>query len=377
MRRRILCDAVPFGFGPAGKLAAVLNRLTDADVETVVVGSGTSAELLDYRGGPVVPADTESPAALQSLRPLFTGASLFINVMNSVSLQFAQGLGLRTVVVDSLFWMWDRIDPGMARSDRYFIQNFVGVEDRLREEKDRIRHPVLVGPIVDASLEEGGAARRNQLLVNLGGMESKLIRLGENLTYPAVIGRLLADGLQNHPFDRVLVTGSAPVMRELGRTVQIPRAEFERLGHQEFLAELKASRLFLTSPGLTATLEAFTAETPTAFLPPQNYSQFFNLTLLREARAASHSLHWEDLYGRLPIRLRMPEDEGVRALLGLIERFREDAAGRQRWAAWLSELVWQGEAIGAGQVERQRALLRRMGSNGALTIANAIKEMLV
>lgn len=373
MARRLLCDAVSFGFGPAGKLAAILGRLQKEDLETVLLASGTTLELAADAADRVIEANTEADEALEAHRDLFESSDLFLVVMNPISSRAAQRYRVPQVFVDSLFWMWDSIDPATARAERYCIQNFVGVEERLAEEA--VDHPVLVGPIVDARAY-GEREETNQLIVNFGGMESGLIRHGINLTYPFVVGEGVARALADHSFDRVLLTGRRPVLEELAERHPIPRSSFGSLAPPNFMEEVRRSKMVMTSPGLTATYECFAAGVPVVFLPPQNYSQVFNLASLRQVGAAPRSLAWSDLFPEREVAPRIPEKAGVEAVLGLIAEFSASAGARRTFTSWFGEQTVLDAATRRQIAARQRAFFERLGGDGARAVADQVHRLL-
>ncbi len=374
-RPLLLCDAVPFGFGPASKLVAILERLEGHPIRIVSLAAGTSADLLTEVGVETVAVDVEDAQALKGQRSLFERADLFLNVMNPTSLAYAQSYGCPTVSVDSLFWMWAEVDEGSRRSDAYFVQNFPGVSQRLTELAGEIDNGVLTGPIIQRARRRnrGSDYDGTQVLVHLGGLESAFVRFGQNLRYPFLIARALERALDNHPYDRVLVAGNARLQTALA-DCQIPRLEVALLPRTSFLEELARSEFVITSPGLTTTYECFAHGVPVFFLPPQNFSQVHILRTLRSLRVAPLSVSWSDFELGIDVPPRIDETEGVRRVLALIERADDDAKVVNVLSNGISAAL---ELETSAMVERQRAFIGELGGDGAETVATQVLEMLL
>jgi len=367
---RILCDAVSFGYGPIGKLLAICANLPPS-FDLTLLAANSSFELAELSSfSRIIRCDTEEPSCLCEFRAEFENADLFLNVMNPVSAEYAASIGTPIAHVDSLFWMWDTVPTSLMGAAAYFIQSFVGVREQLRNFK--IANPVLVGAIIDDRFQANEKA--NQLLINLGGLRSKLIEPGRNSNYAVIVAGALEQVLCNHTFDRILFTGDRTTMSALAQLHHIPRCRFTTLGHAEFLRELARSALLVTSPGLTTTYEAFAYHVPVVFLPPQNLSQFLILKGLRAQRAAPCSIHWLDFYPELDIEAGRPEDEGVRHVLSCIARFEGDKSAQRTLEDTLCTFL-SSPSYEAMQ-SNQRNFIERHGANGALEVVAGIEALI-
>lgn len=367
---RILCDAVPFGYGPIGKLLTICARLP-ASYEVTLLAANSSYELAQISSfDKLLSCDTEDPTSLAHFRRQFTDADLFINVMNPVSADYASSIGTPMVHVDSLFWMWDQVPPSLAHAATYFVQNFVGVDEQLK--KFHIDTPAVVGAIIDDRFRS--TIKGNQLLINIGGLRSKLIQPGKNSNYPTIIAGILERVLGHHSFPQVLFTGDKATMSELARSCTIPNCRFEALAHDSFLRELGRSSLLLTSPGLTTTYEAFGYGVPVVFLPPQNLSQFLILKRLRQRGAARFSVHWLDYYPESDLDAGLPEEDGVRHVLACIQRFEADQRCQRLFQDTLAGALLEQshDDILSGQDE----FIEHYGATGAIGVADAIVKLL-
>jgi hydroxymethylcytosylglucuronate/cytosylglucuronate synthase len=357
---KLLCDAVAFGFGPISKLLAICSYLPSSWSVTLLA-TGTSATLAAESGfRNIVECDTEDMAALRDKRQLFLNADLFLNVMNPVSAAYAHELGLPMVTVDSLFWMWDAVPNYLLTASRYFIQNFPGVEKQMA--RFRPVNARIVGPIIDTRYRTAGRDRENQLLINVGGLRSKLVPPCNNFVYLRLVGQALTSALADHTFARVVITGDSQSLETSLAYWNIPRSKIVMLSHSEFLTTLANSRVVMTSPGLTASYEAFVYQTPTVFLPPQNLSQFLILDVFRAHGAAPRSIHWRD-YCDADVHADLSEREGVQRVVTCIQEVDSSASLRDQLRRDIESLHSPTALVDA--MVGQTAFLSSLGTNGA------------
>jgi hydroxymethylcytosylglucuronate/cytosylglucuronate synthase len=370
--KRILCDAAAFGYGPVGKLLTILTRLSQRHQVTVLASHTTLVLASKSSLGGLKVCDTEDVSALNAASRDFDDADLFINVMNPISAEFAQRKGVPIAVVDSLFWMWESLPEALSQADLYIIQGFPKIASQLG--RFAIKNSLVVGAIVDDNI--AGVERANQLLVNFGGLRSKLVDAEVRSLYVLRAVEALNEALAGHRFDRIVIVGDPEGIGEAAKHVRIERAEVKLLGHNEFLYELDRSVGLISSPGLTTTYEAFTHGTPVAFLPPQNWSQYLILLALRDAAAAPWSLHWTDCYPDVAVSDIMPEALGVQHVAACIKRFGRDRKAQQLLVDTLRKSI-RGVATSPEVVtSTQGAFVSRFGTHGADEAATAIESLL-
>jgi len=364
----ILCDAVPFCFGPVSKMISIAEHLRQPGVKLQLLASGTSLELGSKSGlFEIKHCNSESTVDLKKRQKSFEGADAFITVMNPEAAKFSLKLGIPTIYVDSLFWMWDVIPKQLYGADRYFIQNFSDSKAVLRKHSG-LRNAEIVGPIIDDSL---GIEKKKEdyLLVNFGGMESSLIQVGKNSRYPFVVGKIVAQALAETKQKAYFCGNNKIVRKAISRN---PRSRWVGgKSHKAFLEILRKAKGMLTIPGLTSTFEAFYYEVPLVFLPPENYSQFLNLHILRNGGTAPRAFHWSDVYPNLNVRPHENEKEGVRKVLRCIKKFEADKVAQKKFKDYLVESL-EGDKVRT--VLRQKNYLNSLGKNSAKKIADYVLE---
>ena len=358
---RILCDADSYAFGPIGKLLAIIPFFPE-ECTFSLLASGTSFDLAGKSGiQDITPCNTRTWSKLREMKSLFLKADLFLNVMNPVSARYAQSIGVPCAVIDSLFWMINKAINSYLKVDVYYIQNFMVTETQVK--KSLPSNHVFVGPIVDNRFVN--QTKTNQLLINLGGMQSRLIHPGKNSHYSNVMGTILSSVLKSHSFEKVLVTGNLDSIQTGIDNWHIPKAVYTTLSHNDFLVELSKSSLIITSPGLTTTYEAFTYNVPVFFLPPQNLSQFLILNYLRKNNAAPFSIHWLDYYPDVNVSITI---FGLNKVLSCISKFQNDLNSQKKAIAYFVYALFENN-LRSLHLENQQNFINKIGTNGAITIA--------
>ncbi len=285
-----------------------MQRTHAAGATAAFVGSGIAYELA-YRSDlfdEVVMGKPEDPATKNILK----AANHVVCVMDPDFTQAALQLAQPVSVVDSLFWMWDHIPKPFLDAKHYWVQNFLGVEEQTAKLPQR---PEIVGPILPRRASASGVVGSGGgLLVNLGGCESPYGNAyGMSPYVDFVIESLASSTLADVYRQQTLLIAGQDCIGSVADRLSRLGIKAESLPLQEAETAFQQADLVLTSPGLTGTLQAFRSRTPTIFLPPQNYSQWLILSLLREHGLAPFSFHWKDALPSDPAPNLMPEPIAV------------------------------------------------------------------
>jgi len=367
-KKVILCDAAPFGFGPISKLLSIA-KILRKKYSLVLLAFGPSLELAQNSGlfDKIIKCNTDNLKGIKSLESVFNGKCFFLNVMNFKSLKFAKKNGVPYAVVDSLFYMWDKIPSVALNANFYFIQSFLNKKARLNYQK-KIKNLVLVNPILD--IEKKGRKKKNQLVINFGGVEAPDASFEEKQIYPKLAIEMLMPFLKNQKtFSSILITGNKATVSFISK--QAPKKiKCKSLTHEKFIKELKKSKLLLTSPGLTVSLEAFYLGIPTIFLLPQNHSQFFNLIKMRKQGLAKHSIHWIDFYPKANINETENEDKSYKKISALMKKFDKNDANKKTASQKLCSILEQAKEF--QKIKKTQQQKTKFKSNGAEEIAEKI-----
>lgn len=374
-KKTILCDAKAFCFGPISKLLTVSERLHEK-YNIIFLVSRTSKMLsIHAHADQIIECDTENIEELKDQAEVFKKADLFINIMNPISAKFAAEIGLPIVEIDSLFWMWENISEDLLNSKIYFIQDFEGVKEQLEKFSKKMFNPVLVGPIVkNVPL---GIERKNKLLVNLGGMESSIIKVGINTDYPFVIIKLLNDLLAKfNGFDEIVCAGNEDIINEMKKRMPNGPIEFKFFEHDEFLSQIAESKMIISTPGLTTAFEAFNSKTPIFFLPPQNYSQYWNLESFILKGVADGSINWNQLYPQCNIIKNEEQKVGIEKVLECTHAFESDKNACAVVTNYINMVISLDKKTLNDVAVEQKNYFDSLGGNGTDVIVEKINKLL-
>lgn len=365
--KTIIFTAVPFCFGPVGKAIAIADSLHG--VRKIFFGTSVALDLASSAGS----FDTLYDLSLKErerIIPFLANSDLFINVMDFDLIPLAKTAGCPQYFIDSLFWFWPELPDGANEVEIYFCQNFFSpVAGKIREYG--LRNARLIGPIFspDSYLPD----KKDQTIINFGGLENPHVEIGSNSNYPFVILRDLLPLLQ-HRFANILVTGRERVMKMLRSAFgENERVKFEMIPPKRMLEELSASKALFTTPGIQTFLDA-ADKMPIFCLPPHNSSQVRNLDAFVSQGIIKHFLKWDELY-EFDHQRNSDEGEEVRLVLEKIKLF-EHSEENQRVLQSKAEIFLNASRAWPELVALQKQAVKNLGTNGVLTIVNEINRLL-
>jgi hypothetical protein len=355
----ILCDAIPFCYGPAAALLALGQALAQRGFVLRAVAGGTTAQLLEGEDTfDVVRCDASAASRAMAIRRLLPEVDLYLNVMDPETYREVADAPVPKVYVDFLFWMFSpRFAGAEVGADLYLIEGYPGSRGNLERYGHLLKAPLLIPPLVLLPVPriESGPRR---LLVCFGGLESPLTRVGVNTSYPDLMAEAVLDAVSREPFfEEVIITGERRTMERLATKLGRRGVSFVHLPHRQFLEELSRASVLLTHPGLYAPFEGFSQSIPTLFLPSSNYTQILQLRFYREAGVAPWSCDWEDLGitpPSGPIPEGLPEQEGVSQVLNCIRIFEASRLARRALHDALFQALANSVVSGSKLVAAQR-----------------------
>jgi hypothetical protein len=368
--KNLVCCAMPFGYGPAAKLMAIAPLLRP-HLQLTFIGHSIAYELV-ARCQDLFDQVIQTRAT-EALAQHIIGESIgVLSVMEREFASLANQQNKPLYVVDSLLWMRDRVPDELTSARIYWAQNFPSLSEVMGEFQPQA---AIVGPIVPIQSQPPEKSHRTGLLVNLGGCQAPDNRRTEYQLYAEfVLQGVVESGLLDQFQRQVTVTGGIDCIEALSRSFSHLGIEFVSLSHQKAQVRMSQSAVVLTAPGLTTTLECFRQETPTFFLPPENYSQWCILRHLRQRGLAPCAFHWDDLCSPCEIGDRLCESERNRVVRPTIIRLTQDSGAKSQFQRRLRQISAPDYPA---LVQRQSQFFQSLGVNGAKTIAtNLIEDLL-
>jgi hypothetical protein len=341
--KKIICTAGAWGYGPVSKLLTICSLLEDYSLH--FFGSDVALELARHEAyfSGITQCDFIGERDRKRFKRELAKTDLVLNVLKPDIFDLVPAGEIPCVFVDSLFWMWDKIMMSGVLSqckdvEKYIVQQFPGVEQRTESHRDLVDTFAIVNPIVDRSQLQQ-TERENIVLINLSGLENPYSKFGDTLKYHEPIGQCIARAAAKTKWQKIMVAGNFKVMAYLDQRYGNDRLSFRHLSHSMFLSLLNKIALLVTSPGLTATYEAFVYGVPIRFLPAQNHSQALMQRKYIENGFADIPMAWSCFYPQCVITDDMPQELGVKMVMDAIETFSRDSEAQEKADDILTEML--------------------------------------
>jgi len=322
----IAVAAVAFGWGSAGKLAAILGAVRGHNTQISIVGLDSRLGrpvLAGQRIGAWIESDEMSDKELSKcLREL--GVRLAIVVLDPEIAVRLESLGIQVVYVDSLPFLWTGLEPIPNLVSRYCAQLCTSLPQPSWKVMRKIQSLIWVGAIVELNRTSIEETRRGKAVINLGGLHSPLSEDGNDNYLKLVMGPILKLAMQRG-FEELVVTGNLDVGQ---LTLAYPSlneivVRGGRMTREEFVAEMRGAEVVFTSPGRTVLLELATLRQRAVILPPQNLSQMMNAADASENVDPRIVVHWpSEMLDTAELRQHqaLGELEGVKFIYKMIAR---------------------------------------------------------
>jgi hypothetical protein len=372
MKKKILLQSAPFCFGPTSTLLNIAKHFGEHH-DLLMIDEGPSGELLKLSGLNIRPVKIASNKPSKELEALLKSVDVIIS---NTDLEFAryccENAVKKLVIVDTLFWMWDRIDPLLFKSSLYIIQDFFGTDEQLK----RLGSPenlVRVGPLVNFNTNNNVNLHPQKILVSLGGCDCTLFD-PEIDPLPALIIELIQMALKemNLPAEKLIITVGTKT-REALKTV-IGDIEIKTLSNSDNQLLMNNVQAIFLSPGITGTFEAMHAGVPVFFLPPQNYSQLLQLNEYQKFGVAPFCFNWPDVYPSFTLPNYLPEKEAVSRTRNTVNQFLKDKETQEKFKLSIKIFIQSG--INGYHHEKAKALLNKFGKDGIDRACQAIIDLI-
>jgi hypothetical protein len=377
--RTIVFEADAFCYGPAAIALAVANAVKHCSAERaptlVGIGTGTCYELFSRSG--VFNQCHESGGLSTEGRkgPVWDIIDQSALVVTVVDFAFAEMLAqknVRPVFIDPLYWMWDSDPISTSICREYYATDFPGVRERIAKLSNQMgyRPPAVVAAVRDnLSLERIVHPVDPKLAVlNFGGLHSPL---GMNVELAQTVARNAAIVCNEEGYHTLICGGKAGMSRIADG---VTAARITSLSQQDFYRELARCGVLLTASGLSSFAEALFRGRPTLFLPPLNYSQYFQSRTYASLLDSPWIVHFDQFEGYPRVKAGVPEAQGVAQVFELGRRFGDDPRAQANFREVIRRFLAWSKTSGSGL--KLRATAPRTDFSGARRIAEDLVSML-
>lgn len=359
-----------FGFGPVSKAVSIAGELKAESPrrELHYFGEGIAHDYAHKSGvfDRVFRVDVDRHDSLSKLVPTLASYRAVVSVMNFELLP----LWPRTpplYLVDSLAWMWPGPPPGIENVRTYFVQDYLLTKARADEWRERVPL-VVIAPVETASelSKTKPWTRRNQLLVNFSGAANPFAPRGLYEMYGLVLGTAILSAAQSR-YEKIVICCNESLAAYLRARLDAASVSIGHFPHEEFVELLLTSRMLLSAPGITTTLEATATDTPVKFLLPQNDSQALLGETYRELLGDDACIPFSRFGPEFSFPRALPKDAAVILALEMLDKILR-GRGEQVSAAVKS-------LFNSSQADTLKSLKRvtgRWGAPGQRVIASHI-----
>ncbi len=376
--KKILIYAAPFSYGPTGKALSLASHLKDL-YQVELAGYNTSYELMKLdKNLPLINYKFRDFEELND--PTLLGYDLIISCSDLKLASRANQLGIKSIMLDSLFW-W--IAPSLEEilsTDAYVVQDFLGVQEALSALPQNCSNIYKVGAVLRKNIDrlKDQNQRENHILINYGGIESPYVKVPRDSNYPFIMTKLLTGLFREYSSFKFTVTGNSQAMRILSRDYSAyENVKFETLQHDDFIACIARSKLILTSPGIETFYESIFLATPSVLLLPNNSSQYWQLLALINSGIESPVCHY-NYYGKMCEHERdFDEANEIKTVLKSLDYISES---KELLNSYIANLYFLIDARLSSNLDvyeqKKQEYMKTIGGNGGEAMVSVVKELI-
>lgn len=273
---KVLACAIGFGLGPSGKLSTIVNY----NEQFEWYACGDKLDLSIYKKNPFIDCCwSKNEKDLENFVKKYL-IKCAVNVLDQELAITLKKIGIEVIYVDSLPFMWTNSDIIPYDADYYCAQKYPNYF--IRPVLEPVKNLIWVEPIIFEIAEN---KENTGIVINFGGLHSPF---GEGREYFEVIMKALFPIISAQ---NIHITGGNNVVKLVKKL--FPSLHCQTYSHEEFLKLVAGAELFITSPGLTTIYETCGMNIKTVVMPPQNLSQFYNVSIAEKVCKNVKVLSWK------------------------------------------------------------------------------------
>ena len=273
MRELIICEAIPFGYGPAAILLTLLQELHEK-YDIIVASSGSTYDFFRRTSYKTVYVDSYDVLAIREFLYSFPQEiSAVISVENERFLYAAHPIGIKTIYVDLFEFIWDTSEKYMPFADRYVIYTLFENETIRKRLKDKGAY--LITPKVPFLDQE---MKKDYFLLHIGGLNSKHISSDYLASYAKYI-ILFSNELEKRYNKKIIIITSYCLFEFLKNNLcksSMIELAYD-IPYRDFKMMVSECSKYLTTPGIHSVLLGLMNKKEIHILFPSNYTQCIQL----------------------------------------------------------------------------------------------------
>jgi hypothetical protein len=376
--KRILLYAAPFSYGPTGKALSLASHLKDL-YQVELAGYNSSYDLMKLdKDLPIIHCEFSSsePLADQTL----LNYDLIISCSDLKLASRANQLGVKSIMLDSLFWWQAPNCDEILSTDAYVVQDFLGVREAISFLPQECPNLHKVGAVLRKDIDrlKDQHEREEHILINYGGLESPYVKVPRDSRYPFILTELLSSLFKERSSFKFTVTGNSKAMNILAKEYSdYKNVEFKTLQHDDFTICLAKSKLIITSPGIETFYESISLATPSVLLPPNNSTQYLQLLALINSGIENPVCHYNYYDERYKYERDLDETNQIKIVLKNLDYLYESKELRNSYLTNLYNLISSRLSPNRDIYERKKQeYIKSIGCNGGQAIVKVVNELI-
>jgi len=275
--KKILCESNQMCYGSSTVLLSIIEQLC---AETICLAFGVSKEVLQNGKSKLIEVNNKSSKDVENAIKEINFDSVLV-VSNTSNLALYKSLNKKIYFVHIHFFYPNANAELLNLVDILFIQKFWNLL--------QTSSSVKVGPLIKTPKQNN--QKKNLILVNLGGGESRFIQPGVNSYYGQQMLHLIIQLKYLFQEKEVVFCGGMKIIETIKVCALKNNVKALTLCNDDYLKLLEEAEILISSPGLNAIFEAMYRNIPIVFLPPQNVSQVYQLNEYENAELAIKGLN--------------------------------------------------------------------------------------
>ena len=277
VRKHIVCDAIPFGYGPARILQKVLDLLGDGFKITLLANGSTLEYFSTYPISFVECNSYDEAELLQQLRS-FDRVDLVISVENERMIRAANAAGQKTLFISLFEFIWESPLEALPEDTLVAVYRMLEQDEEIERAKKKYSKVAIVSGFDSSEpMSHSFDCERDFSLVHIGGLNSKHITQGHQSTYLLFVIPALA--LAGRNLEKCLIVTNPQVVAASrhSKFVRGKKARVVSLTFQQYQHELLSCGELITTPGISSVVDAVQQGKLTHLLLPANFTQVHQL----------------------------------------------------------------------------------------------------
>lgn len=376
--KKILLYAAPFSYGPTGKALSLASHLKDL-YQVELAGYNSSYELMKLdKDISLINYEFRSSEPLANQTIL--NYDLIISCSDLNLTLRANQLGVKSIMLDSLFWWQVPSCDEILSTDAYVVQDFIGVREAISSLPQKCPNLHKVGAVLRKDLEKlkDQHEREEHILINYGGLESPYVKVPRDSRYPFILTELLSYLFKECSGFKFTVTGNSKAMSILSQEYSdYKNVEFKTLQHDDFIVCIAKSKLIITSPGIETFYESISLATPSVLLPPNNSTQHLQLLALINSGIESPVCHYNYYCEKYKYETNFDESNQIKTVLKNIDYIYESKDLRNSYLTNLSALINSRLSPNLDIYERKKQeYIKSIGCQGGQAIVKVVNDLI-